>query len=213
MLLVIVFTLYLTNHWPFGKQEQNHQILMESTSILREIENLGRLELVRYNFNEVFEYKKLSNGKIVGNALLKSTDYDPDISVILVATGEAVGCIDLTKINIADVKLNQDTLVLHLPTPELCYYKLDLDKTRIYSFSNESWWARMFSNNDEKNGVLQMAYREAENKLREAALESGIFHSTNENVTIMLVPLLTKLSGKKVKLVTKLPNVELEPDL
>ena len=213
MLLIIVFSLYLTNHWPFGKPQKNHQILMESTVILQEIESLGKLELVKYNFKEVFEYKQLSDGKIVGNAILKSTDYNPDISVILIATGEAVGCIDLSKLELSNIDTNEDSVFVYLPAPELCYYKLDLDKTKIYSFSRESWWSRMFSDDEERNKVLQIAYQEAESKLKETAVESGIYNSTNENVKAMLQPLLEQLTGKNVKLITVLPVLELEKGL
>jgi len=213
LLLIIVFTLYLTNHWPFGKSQKNNQILMESTVILREIENLGKLELVKYNFKEVFEYKRLSDGKLVGNALLKATDYDPDLSVILIASGEAVGCIDLTKVTLSDIETSEDSLFIQLPAPELCYYKLDLDNTKIYSFSKESWWSRIFSDDEEKNEVLQIAYREAEDRLKESAIESGIFNSTNENSKTMLMPLLEQLSGKKVKINTSLTTYQLEKKL
>lgn len=213
LLLIIVITLYLTNHWPFGKSQKNDQIFMESTVILREIENLGKLELVKYNFKEVFEYKRLSDGKIVGNALLKATDYDPDLSVILIASGEAVGCIDLTKVTLSDIETSEDSVFIHLPAPELCYYKLDLDNTKIYSFSKESWWSRIFSDDEEKNEVLQIAYREAEERLKESAIESGIFNSTNDNAKTMLMPLLEQLAGKKVKINTTLPTYQLEKKL
>lgn len=213
LLLIIVFSLYLTNHWPFEKQQKNHQILMESTVILQEIEPLGKLELVKYNFKEVFEYKQLSDGKIVGNAILKSTDYNPDISVMLIATGEAVGCIDLSKLDLSNIDTNEDSVVVYLPAPELCYYKLDLDETKIYSFSRESWWSRMFSDDEERDKVLQIAYQEAESRLKEIAVESGIYNSTNENVKAMLQPLLEQLTGKNVKLITVLPALELEKEL
>lgn len=83
LLATIIFTLYLTNHWPFGKTKSTHQDVIDSTVLLERIEKLGKLELVKYNFKEVFEYKRLSDGKLVSNALLNASDYDPDISVIL----------------------------------------------------------------------------------------------------------------------------------
>ena len=213
LLIIIVFTLYLTNHWPFSKKEKEYQHIVDSTVILNKIESLGKLELVKYNFKEVFEYKRLSDGKIIGNSILNSTNYNPDLSVILIASGEAVGCIDLTKIKVSDIEEKSDSILVQLPAPELCYHKLDLENTKIYSFSRESWWSRLFSEEDEKNEVLQMAYQKAETKLKEAAIESGIYQSTNENVVRMLMPLLEQITGKNVVLSTTLPLKKLAPGI
>ncbi len=205
--------LYLTNNWPFVEKDNQNQHIIDSSVILKEVESLGKLELVKYNFKEVFEYKRLSNGKIIGNSLLNSYDYDPDLSVILIASGEAVGCIDLTKIELSDVGINGDSVIISLPAPELCYHKLDMENTKIYNFSDESWWSRLFSDEDEKSKILQMAYRKAEIRLKEAAIESGIYQSTNQNVTIMLKPILGQLTGKIVYFHTSLPENELEAEL
>lgn len=213
LLVCITAILYVTNHWPFAKNEKEYQHVIDSSVILQEIENLGKLELVKYNFKEVFEYKRLSDGKIIGNSLLNTQNYNPDLGVILIASGEAVGCIDLTKLEHSDIELKEDTVVIYLPTPELCYYKLDLNNTKIFSLSKQSWWSRLFSDQDEKDEVLQMAYQKAEERLREAAITSGILESTNENVVIMLKPLLQQLSGKNVIVRTALPNIELDPGL
>jgi len=211
LLAVIVITLYLTNHWPFGNKEKAYQEIIETSVILNKIEGLGKLELVKYNFKEVYEYKRFNNGKIIGNSILNMHSYDPDVSVILVASGDAVGCIDLTRIQKSDIEITKDTVFLLLPEPELCYHKLDLGSTKIYSFSNESWWSRLFSNEDEKNEILQMAYKKAESRLQEAAIESGIFQSTNENAKQMLKPLLEQLTGKTVIFNTPLPIENLDP--
>ena len=213
LLIIIVFTLYLTNHWPFSKKEKEYQHIVDTTVILNKIESLGKLELVKYNFKEVFEYKRLSDGKIIGNSILNSNNYNPDLSVIFIASGEAVGCIDLTKIKVSDIEEKSDSIFVQLPAPELCYYKLDLENTKIYSFSRESWWSRLFSEEDEKNEVLQMAYQKAETKLKEAAIESGIYQSTNENVVRMLMPLLEQITGKNVTLSTTLPLKKLAPGI
>ena len=213
LLIVIVFTMYISNQWPFNKKIKQERQILETSVILKEVEKLGKLELVRYNFKEVFEYKRLSNGKIVGNSILNSHDYDPDLSVILIATGEAVGCIDLTKLEITDIDIDNDSIVIYLPAPELCYHKLDLENTKIYSFNKESWWSRMFADESEKNAVLQMAYNKAESRLKEAAIESGIFYSTNENVENMLKPLLNRMTGKSIRIVPAIPEVDLEGDL
>ncbi len=211
LLLVVSCLLYLTNHWQFGNKEKEYQHIIDSSVILNKVENLGKLELVKYNFKEVFEYRRLSDGKIIGNSILNTHNYNPDLSVILIASGEAVGCIDLTKLAISDINLKGDTVSIRLPAPELCYHKLDLENTKIYSFSEKSWWSRLFSDKNEQNEILQMAYQKAEIRLREAALESGIYQSTNENVMLILKPLLEQLTGKYVTFSTSIPSIDLEP--
>lgn len=213
LLLVIAFTLYLTHHWPFGRSGEKTQTIIESTSILQKIEDLGKLELVKYNYKEVFEYKQLSDGKIIGNSIIQNYSYRPDLSVILIASGEAVGCIDLRKVGINDIITQQDTIILSLPPPELCYYKLDLENTRLHSFNKESWWSKLFSSEEEKADILQIAYQQAELKLKEAAIASGIYQTTNENTTQILKPILEELSGKKIKIITSIPNKKIETNL
>ena len=58
-----------------------------------------------------------------------------------------------------------------------------------------------------------MAYQNAEIRIKEAALESGIYQSTNENVILILKPLLEQLTGKPVSFRTSLPSKDLQPKL
>jgi len=204
LLVVMAFVLYFSKIRFFGADRQIEVI--ESTTILKEIEQLGRLELVKYNFKEIFDYKQISDGKIIGNSILRLQDYSPDLNVVLVASGEAVGCIDLTKIKETDIQLTEDTVFVLLPSPELCYHKLDLENTRIYSFKNNSWWSKLFSDDTEDEQVLQNAYRQTERRIEMAAYESGILSSTNEQARNMLKPMLEALTGTKVEIVTSIPS-------
>ncbi len=213
ILTVMIFTLYITSRWPFGSSNEQQREMIETTTILNEIENIGRLELVKYRFKEIFDYQKLSESKAVGSAILKTYDFNPDLKVVLIATGEAVGCIDLQKMDTSDIRAHGDTIIISLPAPELCYYKLDLENTKIYSFNKESWLSRLFSDDEEKNQALEAAYRKAEKAIREAALQSGILTQTNENAVNMLTPMLENLTGKSVLLITAMPAHGLDKDL
>jgi len=210
LLVVMAFVLYFSKIRFFGADRQIEVI--ESTTILKEIEQLGRLELVKYNFKEIFDYKQISDGKIIGNSILRLQDYSPDLNVVLVASGEAVGCIDLTKIKETDIQLTEDTVFVLLPSPELCYHKLDLENTRIYSFKNNSWWSKLFSDDDNDEEVLQAAYRETEKRIELAAYESGILDKTNEQAKIMMRALLESTTGKKVKVIAGIPDIPIVLD-
>jgi len=204
LLIAMIATLYITSYSPFSKKEKTE--IIDSTVILKEMELMGKLELIKYNFKEIFDYKQLSEGKLIGTSLLNTHDYDPDMNVILVASGEAVGCIDLTKMEISDIQLGKDTILILLPEPELCYHKLDMGNTRVFSIKNDSWWSRLFSDEKEKTQALQTAYKLAEKRIEEAAIQSGILSSANEQAVKMLGPMLEGMSGKKVLISTTIPG-------
>lgn len=147
--------------------------------VLKEVTALGKLELVRYTFKDIVEHQQV-------NMLL------PNASAVLIVEGEATGCIDLTKLTLADVVTDGDSVTVRLPKPELCTWKINHNRSRVYdtrfSFLNESQ-------------LVSDAYRQAEGQIRQSALSGGILTQTRKNADQMLRPLLTRISGKKIGLV------------
>lgn len=145
-------------------------------TVLKEISDLGKLELVKYAYRDVVEQKLVR-------------DFLPDPKALLIIEGEAVGCIDLKKVQKDDVEFQGDTLVVHLPKPEICYHKIDHQKSRVYhteyAFMNEGI-------------LLEEAYKRAETQILNAAVASDIFEQTKKNAETVLKPILEKTSGKKV---------------
>ena len=152
-------------------------------TVLQAVEDLGRLELVRYQFRDVVEYTE--RGLMI------------DDKLALIVAGEAVGCIDLRKIKPTDIVLRGDSAVeVRLPAPQLCYYKVDHARSKVFRkdtffFSDEA-------------GLVDKAYRAADQQIRRAALASGILAQTQQNADKLLVPLLSKLSGRRVIMVQPL---------
>lgn len=180
-ILVGVAVWLYTNRDKFTDDEP---ISVSNETILKEIENLGKLELVKYNFKEITELKKNSK------EYLKFFKLGPDSKIALISVGEAVGCIDLAKMKVEDIRTENDTLFIRLPDPELCYYKLDLNKTRIYSLQTNPLI-------DEK-AFVKKAYQNAESEIRKAALNSGILEQTLNNSEQFLKPFLEEISQKTV---------------
>lgn len=197
MLLLVIFLLYFTGHWPFDQNSGKTHVISTNT-VVQEIENIGKLELVKYNFQEILDYNRLSDAKLTGNAILQNYDFDPDLKALMIAAGEAAGCIDLTAIGEHDIQQTGDTMIITLPQPELCYYKLDLDKTKIHSFTRKGWWSRMFPDDEDEKKTFELAYKNAEKQIREAALQSGILEKTKDNAEIILKPMLQKITGRQV---------------
>ncbi len=181
--LLIAGVISLWENWRTGDWlpnwfSQKNKLENTQTVVLQEITSLGKLELVRYNFKDIVEQQitKL---------------WLPDAKAVLIVQGEAVGCVDLTQMDIADIEAGQDTLVIHLPEPELCFFKIDHDRSKVYNTE----YAFM-----EEAQLVQEGYKQAERQIRQSALDMGILEQTRENARKMLTPILERTSGKKVVL-------------
>ena len=146
--------------------------------VLQEITSMGKLELVRYNFRDVVEQELVR-------------DYLPNSKALLVVQGEAIGCLDLTKMTVADVAESADSLMVRLPEPELCLARVDHEKSKVYNTE--------FALNDEAL-LIDQAFKKAEGQVRQSALDMGILEQTRQNAEKMLRPVLEKVAGKKVLL-------------
>ncbi len=146
--------------------------------VLKEVKALGKLELVKYTFKDIVEHEQVNT-------------FLPNANALLLVEGEAVGCIDLTQIKADDVVTDGDSITLQLPAPELCGWKINHDRSRVYdtrfSFLNESQ-------------LVSDAYRKAEHQVKQSALNGGILNQTRQNASQLLRPLLERISGKKVGL-------------
>jgi len=159
--------------WMSGdKTETTHAL------VLQEITAMGKLELVKYNFKDVVEQQ-----------ITKM--WLPNAKAIVIVQGEAIGCVDLTKVEIADIATEAETLVVNMPEPELCVFKIDHSKSRVYNTE--------YAFNEEAK-LVQEAYKQAEKQIQRSALDMGILEQTQINARKVLTPVLEKASGKKVVL-------------
>lgn len=146
--------------------------------VLEKISTLGKLELAKYTFKDIVEQKIIQ-------------DFLPDPKALLIVYGEAVGCIDLNQIKKEDIVFDEKNVVIHLPEPEICYYKIDHAKSKIfqteYAFMNEAL-------------LLDEAYKKAEVQILETAKESGILDQTKKNAELVLKPILAEITKKNVVL-------------
>lgn len=165
----------------FGTEDKQPEVIVTHNTILTTVEELGRMELVRYNFKDIVEYEK------------DVSRWVPNSKIVLVVSGEAVGCVDFTKLTEQDIRFQGDTLVqISLPEPEVCYYKIDHSKSRVFSKENT-----YFQDAD----LVQESYRYAEANVKEAALKSGLLDQTKVNAEKVLKPMLEEITGRKVVLV------------
>ncbi|WP_421764041.1 DUF4230 domain-containing protein [Ekhidna sp.] len=162
---------------------------IETNTILTKVEQLGKMELVKYNFQEVTEIRKIAN-----SIDFKFFKYKPlpDSKGVLISQGSAAGCIDLSKIQLKDVLGRNDTIFISLPTPEICYFKIDLEKSRLYDLQIE------YMRQEDRRDFVQELYKVAEKQIKNSSLESGILEQTRENAHSVLRPILESISDKTI---------------
>ncbi|AIZ62996.1 hypothetical protein PK28_03560 [Hymenobacter sp. DG25B] len=164
----------------FDPLRADPRITVTHNTVLQKVENLGRLELVRYRFKDVVEYKK------------STYRFLPDAKVALIVAGDAVGCLDLRKVRPQDVVFEGDSVVrIALPPAELCTWQVDHSASKVYSVENGFF---------QDAELVDEGYRYAEKNVRRAALQSGILAQTTQNAELILRPMLETMTGRRVVL-------------
>ena len=173
VILILSLFFYIKRQFFLARTELNEDVMVEK------IVSMGKLELVKYSMKDVLEKKEIRN-------IL------PDKRILFVAVGEVTGCIDLTKLKKNDiVNSKSDSVTIFLPTPEICYVKLDHQQSKVYDVSG-AWFP-----GDSKN-MVEDIYKIAEQKLLENAEKQNILGKTKENAKLIFKPMLENISGKKV---------------
>ncbi|MCK8491340.1 MULTISPECIES: DUF4230 domain-containing protein [Spirosoma] len=147
-------------------------------AVLKEVTALGKLELVSYTFKDIVEHEQVNT-------------FLPNANAVLIVEGQATGCVDLTRIKAEDIQTAGDSIIIQLPKPELCSWKINHDRSRVYD--------TRFSFLDQSQ-LVSDAYKEAERQIRQSALSGGILDQTRQNADRILKPLLERISGRKVRL-------------
>jgi hypothetical protein len=180
LLIIVAVVIASIAVWEWGKNLFSFSPKFGSshTLILQETQRMGKLELAKFAFKDAVEHEM-------------QIDYLPNPKVLLLVQGEAIGCIDLTKIEEKNIETIGDSLIITLPKPEVCNFKIDHSKSKIYDAS------LTFMNEETMIGE---AYKQAEQKIQESALQLGILEQTKNNAQLVLKPLFENISGKKVRL-------------
>lgn len=172
--LIFLF-FYMKHQFTAVRTEVSEDVMVEK------ITNMGKLELVKYSMKDVLEKKQV-------HTIL------PDERVLFVAVGEVTACIDLTKVRKQDItrdSLNNVTVVL--PQPEICYVKLDHQRSKVYDVSGVILPSTT-------KAMVEDIYKLAEKRLLDNAREMNITGKARENAQVIFKPLLEGVSGKTVVL-------------
>lgn len=186
-LVIILLTLIVA--WFLFRHTKPNEVISETNDIsVTKIQAIGKMELVKMTIKDVLEYNI-------------KRDYLPDSRILLVVSGEIAGCIDLTKLETKNIILNDSILQITLPNPEICYYKIDHQKSKIYN-------ATTYYMLDDEAKLTQLVYQKAENYFKSDSLNRIVFKETELNAQKVLKPILESITHKKVILNFNKKNIK-----
>ena len=152
-------------------------------TVVRQIQQLQRLETVRYTMDKIISGER-------GSAYLPK--FLVSDRLLLIVHGEVIGGVDLSKLRPSDVTVQGRTVTVHLPNPEILVTRVDNAKTRVYSRDTG-----LFSSPDP---YLESEVREeAERQLQQAAQQDGILKTAQDNARSALITILKGLGFERVE--------------
>lgn len=172
IILGIILVALLAYVWWLRRPE--YKIDSSRDAVIIQIRELSRLETASYRIEKIIE------AGTSGNAIKEFLFGD---RLLLIANGEVIAGIDLSKMEEEDIVIDGKTIEVNLPAPEILVSRLDNEKTRVY---------------DRDRGVLNIsdkdleteARNEAEQSIRRAACEGGIMQEASDNARVQLTSLL-----------------------
>ncbi len=165
---------YMKHEFNTVRTEVNEDVMVEK------ITSMGKLELVKYSMKDVLEKKQI-------HPIL------PDDRILFVAVGEVTACIDLTRVRKQDITHTDSLVTVTLPQPEVCYAKLDHQRSKVYDVSGVMLPSTT-------RAMVEDVYKLAEKRLLDNARQQDITGKARENAQVIFKPLLEGISGKKVAL-------------
>jgi len=173
--------IYISSRSFFGGGDDTEgNVEITNNIIVEKIELLGKLELCKFYIKDIVEHKEIAPW------------YDKDSKVVLIISGEAIGCIDLRKIDSSSVQITEKQVIVTLPPAELCSFKVDHQASKIYDIETG------FFEDDKK--IIDKAYQLAETEIQKSATKMGIEKQTRLNAELILKPFLSAMTDKEIVL-------------
>lgn len=172
--------------------KEHSVIVIDSEAVVQEVQLLGRLELVKYKIKDVF--RSTTTDSVGRKYWFGKMEVRSEI--MLVVAGEAIGCIDLAKLTVQDIRIDADTVYVRVPEPEVCVFKIDHQNTEVMNTKFDSWdWRK-----DKEANQIATALKEAEKAVEQNALNLGILTETRNQAGPFLTALFEKFGFAKVVL-------------
>ena len=156
---------------------------VDQPTVIRQIQSLQRLETVSYTMDKIISAER-------DNPYLPK--FLASDRLLLVAHGEVIAGVDLSKLQASDITISGRKAFVHLPKAEVLVTRLDNQKTRVYSRDTG-----LFSSPDAN--LETQVRQEAERQLLQAALQDGILKSADENARNSVQSILKGLGFEKIE--------------
>jgi hypothetical protein len=160
--------------------------------VVRQVKTIARLETIQFTVEKVItaETGQEMLGFLFGDRL------------ILVAHGDVIAGVDMSKISPNDLRVENGVLIVRLPDPEIFISRLDNDKSYVY---------------DRETGLLNRgdvnletsARRVAEQEIEKSAVEGGVLNLARQNAEVYLERLFRSLGYPDV--IFEAPNPAVIP--
>ena len=158
---------------------------------IRDLENLTTIRWI----GQVVVTEEAEPGRVesLADAVGLDTSAFTGESVIVTATGEVEAGVNLEELGERDVRVNEDTVTINLPEPEIFSTSLDEEETGVYDRDRGIF---VFGVNDE---VAEDARREAVSEIEAAAEESDIFAQADTNAKDAIRAFVETLGFEEVR--------------
>jgi hypothetical protein len=156
-------------------------IVPDPVTIINKISSLARLETIQYSVEKIIVAEK---GQEVFRLLFGDR-------LLFVAHGKVIAGVDLSKLKLSDVEMQNGQLEVTLPEPEVFIVSLDNEKS--YTYSRDTGLLTKSDLNLET-----LARRTAEGEILQAALDDGILKQARVNAEAFLLGFLNNLGFHSV---------------
>jgi len=152
-------------------------------TVVNKIQRLERLETVVYNMDKVVEGSR-------ENAYLP--DFLVGDKLLLVVHGQTIAGLDLSHLQASDIQIQNHSIHVHLPQPEIFATTIDNAKTRVYSRETGLFVAA--------DPNLETEVRaKAQQDLQQSAIADGILDTARKNARATLTTMLLGLGFEQVE--------------
>jgi hypothetical protein len=162
---------------------QTH-VSVDQPTVVRQVRALQRIETVAYSMDKILSGER-------ENPILPQ--FLAGDRLLLVAHGEVIAGVDLSKLQPSDVEVRGRSVSIRLPAAEIFTTSLDNAKTRVYSRDT----GLLSTPDPNLEGEVR---EEAERQLRTAALDDGILKTAQANAGQTINSLLTSLGFTNVEI-------------
>lgn len=160
--------------------------------VVERIQNMGRLETVKYTVEHVVEAEK--EGQVI---LFFELDR---YRVLLVAYGEVVAGVNLAHVRAEDVRVEGGRVTIVLPPAEILSSEVDPARTRIYKV-REGILDGLLANDDVDQALILQLLDRAEKEIVAGAREDGILQQAEAGAQVTLTQFLYALGFTDVEVV------------